>query len=172
MAVVIKQGDAYGITFISVTVTPAGDVSFVLAAAPASNSDGTMPQIAMASAPTEPMQIATKKYVDDALDGKAGTAVATTSANGLMSKDDKTKLDGITGQVTADKVNAPDNITDLVQYGAFQIASQQIIKQIPTVPTALKNPNALTIKIGGTTVTYDGSVAKTVEIADGSEVEY
>ena len=40
------------------------------------------------------------------------------------------------------------------------------------VPTALKNPNALTIKIGSTTVTYDGSTAKTVEIADGSEVSY
>lgn len=40
------------------------------------------------------------------------------------------------------------------------------------IPTALKNPNALTIKIGSTTVTYDGSAAKTVEIADGSEVSY
>lgn len=38
--------------------------------------------------------------------------------------------------------------------------------------TALKNPNALTIKIGGTTITYDGSAAKTVTIADGSEVSY
>lgn len=45
-------------------------------------------------------------------------------------------------------------------------------KDIPTVPSALKNPNALTIKIGSTTVTYDGSSAETVEIADGSEVEY
>lgn len=43
---------------------------------------------------------------------------------------------------------------------------------IPTVPSALKNPNALTIKIGSTTVTYDGSTAETVEIADGSEVSY
>lgn len=43
---------------------------------------------------------------------------------------------------------------------------------IPTIPTALKNPNALTIKIGSTTVTYDGSSAETVEIADGSEVSY
>ena len=42
----------------------------------------------------------------------------------------------------------------------------------PTIPTALPNPNALTIKIGSTTVTYDGSAAKTVEIADGSEVSY
>lgn len=40
------------------------------------------------------------------------------------------------------------------------------------IPTALKNPNALTVKIGSTTVTYDGSVAETVEIADGSEVRY
>lgn len=41
-----------------------------------------------------------------------------------------------------------------------------------TVPTSLKNPNALTIKIGSTTVTYDGSSAQTVEIADGTEVSY
>lgn len=40
------------------------------------------------------------------------------------------------------------------------------------VPTALKNPNALTIKIGSTTITYDGSTAQTVTIADGSEVAY
>lgn len=40
------------------------------------------------------------------------------------------------------------------------------------VPTALKNPNALTIKIGSTTVIYDGSTAQTVTIADGSEVAY
>ena len=34
------------------------------------------------------------------------------------------------------------------------------------------NPNALTIKIGSTTITYDGSSAQTVEIADGTEVSY
>lgn len=43
---------------------------------------------------------------------------------------------------------------------------------IPTIPTALKNPNALTIKIGSTTVVYDGSTAQTVTISDGSEVSY
>lgn len=43
---------------------------------------------------------------------------------------------------------------------------------IPTVPTALKNPNALMIKIGSTTVTYDGSTAQTVTIDDGTEVSY
>ena len=78
-----------------------------------------------------------------AWDAKAGTAAATQSAAGLMSAADKAKLDGI-------------------ERGANKT----------TVPTALKNPNALTIKIGGTTVTYDGSAAKTVTIADGSEVAY
>ena len=34
------------------------------------------------------------------------------------------------------------------------------------------NPNALTIKVGDMTITYDGSEAKSVEIADGSEVSY
>jgi len=86
-----------------------------------------------------------------------------------MSKDDKTKLDGITGQVTADKVYNPDHDTDLVQYAAFKIGAQQILSQIPTV---LPNPEALTIQIGGTSITYDGSTAQTVTIADGTEVSY
>ena len=115
----------------------------------------------MGAAPTEDMQIATKKYVDDALDGKAGTAVATVSANGLMSKNDKTKLDGITGQVTADKVYNPDHDTDLVQYAAFQIGSQQILSQIPI---ALPNPEALTITSGNNSVTYNGSTDKIIDI--------
>ena len=41
-----------------------------------------------------------------------------------------------------------------------------------SIPTALKNPNALTINLGGTTVTYDGSEAKTADIANGNEVSY
>lgn len=107
------------------------------------DTDGNLQQVTMDSDPTEAMEIATKQYVDDALDGKAGTAAATQSAAGLMSAADKAKLDGI-------------------ERGANKT----------TVPTALKNPNALTIKIGSTTVTYDGSTAQTVTIADGSEVAY
>ncbi len=38
---------------------------------------------------------------------------------------------------------------------------------IPKIPTALKNPNALNIKIGNVTTSYDGSAAKTVEIPEG-----
>lgn len=40
---------------------------------------------------------------------------------------------------------------------------------IPTVPTAIKNPNALTLKHGGTTVVYDGSTAKTFEVSGEEE---
>lgn len=38
---------------------------------------------------------------------------------------------------------------------------------IPTIPTALKNPNALNIKIGNVTTSYDGSAEENVEIPDG-----
>ena len=37
---------------------------------------------------------------------------------------------------------------------------------IPTIPEVLPNPNALNIKIGDTTTSYDGSAAKTVEIPE------
>lgn len=47
---------------------------------------------ALSATSTNPVQ---NKVITAALAGKAGTAVATTSANGLMSKEDKTKLDGI-----------------------------------------------------------------------------
>lgn len=40
---------------------------------------------------------------------------------------------------------------------------------IPTIPTALKNPYALNIKIGNSTTSYDGSAEKTVEIPEGTD---
>ena len=46
------------------------------------------------------------KAVKAALDGKAGTAVATTSANGLMSAADKTKLDGVEAGANKTTVDA------------------------------------------------------------------
>ncbi len=51
-------------------------------------------------------------------------------------------------------------------------ASDTHLASMDDIPTALKNPNALTIKIGSTTVTYDGSTVQTVTIADGTEVAY
>ena len=66
------------------------------------------------------------------------------------------------------------SLTIAIVNGTVQASDTRLasMDDIPTIPTALKNPNELTIKIGSTTVTYDGSVAKTVEIADGSEVSY
>lgn len=52
----------------------------------------TVVDAALGADSTNPVQ---NKAVKTALDGKAGTAVATTSANGLMSKDDKGKLNGV-----------------------------------------------------------------------------
>ena len=60
-------------------------------------------------------------------------------------------------------------VNGTVQASDTRLASMD---DIPTIPTALKNPNALTIKIGSTTVAYDGSTAQTVTIADGMEVSY
>ena len=47
---------------------------------------------ALSNTSTNPVQ---NKVIHSALSGKAGTSVATTSANGLMSAADKTKLNGI-----------------------------------------------------------------------------
>ena len=57
-----------------------------------SGATKTIVDAALDASSTNPVQ---NKAVKTALDGKAGTSVATTSANGLMSKDDKTKLDGV-----------------------------------------------------------------------------
>lgn len=52
---------------------------------------------ALSATSTNPVQ---NKVVKAALDKKAGTAVATASANGLMSKSDKAKMDGIASGAT------------------------------------------------------------------------
>lgn len=78
----------------------------------------------------------------------------------------KAVIDSITGLVTAANLDNPGHTTDLVQYGAFQVAAQRILVQIPTVPEALKNPNALTLKVGGATTTYDGSSAQEVDFPE------
>ena len=61
------------------------------------SGSGVTVDTAMSGTSTNPVQ---NKVVKAALDKKAGTAVATASANGLMSKADKTKLDGIAAGAT------------------------------------------------------------------------
>ena len=57
-----------------------------------SGATKTIVDAALDASSTNPVQ---NKAVKTALDGKASTAVASQTANGLMSKDDKTKLDGV-----------------------------------------------------------------------------
>lgn len=65
----------------------------ILAAKIAGTGGGSVTvDAALDASSTNPVQ---NKVVKAALDRKAGTAVATTSANGLMSKADKAKLDGL-----------------------------------------------------------------------------
>ena len=73
------------------------------------------------------------------------------------------------GQLSED--SAPMTICLAYGTGEWRFFTCEIAPS-SAIPTALKNPNALTIKIGSTTVTYDGSSAETVEIADGTEVRY
>ena len=76
--------------------------------------------------------------------------------------------------VMADGVYVLAELGGYIQSGQWFFNSTVLAEKedIPTVPSSLPNPNALTIKIGSTTVTYDGSTAQTVTIADGSEVSY
>lgn len=64
----------------------------------------------------------------------------------------------------------PALFTVLISKNGVFAEETEVVKQADNL--TFPNPNALTIKIGSTTVTYDGSAAKTVEIADGSEVAY
>lgn len=71
-------------------------------------------------------------------------------------------------EITAEKTAEWDGKSDFS--GSYNDLADK--PTIPTVPTALKNPYALTVKIGDETVVYDGSAAQTVGIADGTEVSY
>ena len=69
--------------------------------------------------------------------------------------------------------NSPEDIPAYVNVLfnglAWQVWSGELarLEDIPAIPTALKNPYSLNIKIGKTTTSYDGSAAKTVEIPEG-----
>ena len=76
----------------------AANVAYVKAKiAEVAASGGVDVDNALSATSTNPVQ---NKVVTAALTGKAGTAVATQSINGLMSKADKTKLDGIAAGAT------------------------------------------------------------------------
>lgn len=72
------------------------------------------------------------------------------------------------GALTAMKFPA-QSLTIAIVNGAVQASNTQLASEddIPDIPSALPNPNALTITIGSNSVNYDGSEAKTIDIHAG-----
>ena len=67
-------------------------------------------------------------------------------------------LKGDKGKDGSDATVTAASITDALGY------TPAASSDIPTVPTALPNPKALTIKIGDSSVEYDGSLSKSIDI--------
>lgn len=65
---------------------------------------------------------------------------------------------GAPGKNGSDATVTAASITDALGY------TPAASSDIPTVPTALPNPEALTIKIGDSSVEYDGSLSKSIDI--------
>ena len=86
---------------VTVRVMESGPVLYT-ASTPTNNLDGTMPQVSMAAAPTEDMQIATKKYVDDKISDKELILSSSTAGS---TKKFKLTIDD-TGTLTASEITA------------------------------------------------------------------
>ena len=121
-------------------------------------------------------QDATHRFVTDTekstWNAKASTSVATTSANGLMSSSDKTKLNGIAqgAQVNADitKAEIEAKLTGAITSHTHSYAGSSSAGGAAT--SANKVNTNLTVKLNsGTTegtnlFTFNGSAAKTIDI--------
>lgn len=85
--------------------------------------------------------------IDNALGGKAGTSVATTSANGLMSSTDKSKLDGIesgANKITVDSALSSTSTNPLqnkVVNNAIYNLGVQIRAEIPNITISTADPS-------------------------------
>lgn len=97
--------------------------------------------------------------------------VGPTGATGSVGPTGKTGLTGSVGPTGASGKSAYQYAQESGYTGTEAEFAEKLAQRID-IPTALPNPNALTIKIGSTTVTYDGSMEQTVTIADGTEVAY
>lgn len=94
---------------------------------------------------------------------KIPSSTATTSAAGLMSASDKTKLNGIAS-------NAQENVIEAITVNGVACTPSSKSVEI-TVPTALKNPYALTITQNGTSTSYDGSEAINISLSGSGEAQ-
>lgn len=86
---------------VTVRVMESGPVLYT-ASTLTNNPDGTMPQVSMATEPTEDMQIATKKYVDDKISDKE---IILSSSTAGSTKKFKLTIDD-TGTLTASEITA------------------------------------------------------------------
>lgn len=68
-------GDDRGASFVTLYVYPDQEPQLSFVNSVVLNSDNTMPQVEMDYDPTEDMEIATKKYVDDSVAGAGGASV-------------------------------------------------------------------------------------------------
>lgn len=117
-------------------------------------SGGTMTGfITLHAAPTANMHPATKKYVDDKMiaagSGDMTKAVYDANGDGVVDKAETVPWSGVTGKPNT-----------------FPPSTHKHTKsEITDFPVSLKNPAALAISLNGTSQgTYDGSVAKSVNI--------
>ena len=117
-------------------------------------------------------QDSTHRFVTDTekstWNAKASTSVATTSANGLMSSSDKTKLDGIAegAQVNADitKAEIEAKLTGAITSHTHKYAGSSSAGGAAT--SATKLANARNITIGNKTNSFNGTAAITYTLAD------
>ena len=73
------------------------------------------------------------------------------------------------------KSEAPTKLSEFQNDSGYLTEHQSLAEyakktEIPTIPESLKNPNALTIKVGDTTTTYDGSEAKMIDVSTGESI--
>ena len=110
---------------------------------------------ALSSTSTNPVQ---NKVINSALSGKAGTAVATTNVNGLMSAADKTKLNGIAKEANKTIVDTTlsDSSTNPVQNKVIKAALSS--KADKTALDAKADKTALDGKLDKTGGTLTGNL--------------
>ena len=105
--------------------------------------------------------------------GKLGS-VGMNTVNGYLIRHLFSSEGGVGERVTVlDAVNTTftQTLTSGTALGTITIGDTTKTIYGPTVPTSLKNPNALTVKGNGTaSFTYDGSAAKTLNIKPGTGI--
>ena len=112
----------------------AANVAYVKAkVAEVAASGGVDVDNALSATSTNPVQ---NKVIKAALDKKAGTAVATTSANGLMSEADKTKLNGIAEgatKITIDGAMSGSSNNPVANHVIKQYVDEMCIRDSPKI---------------------------------------